>query len=60
MLKSFIKVSNALGFQVSRKHLYCLNLKEFKLQELTVNFTHGVVYAVCNTLSLCVCLSVIL
>lgn len=49
---------NSLGFQVSCRHSYCLNPKEFKLQELMVNFTYDDVYALC--VRMCVCLGVIL
>lgn len=47
--RALSRFPNVLGFQVLWKHSYCLNLKEFKLQELTVHFTHNVVYAECNT-----------
>jgi len=40
---------NTLGFQVSCRHSYSLNPKEFKLQELMASFTDDVIYAVCNT-----------
>lgn len=57
-LETLSRFPNTLGFQVSCRCSYCLNPKEFKLQELMVNFTYDVVYAVCNTV--CVCLGVTL
>lgn len=47
---------NTLGFQVSCRHSYCLNPMEFKLQEPMVNFAYDVVYAVCKTVCVHMCM----